>query len=56
MIVITAKKDGFRRGGIAHSKEATEYPDGKFTKKQLAALQAEPMLVVEVNETKQKDK
>lgn len=45
-IIITAKINGFRRCGIAHSDTATEYPDDHFTKEQLAALQAEPMLVV----------
>lgn len=50
MIRITAKQDGFRRGGMAHSATPTEYPDSKFTKKELENLQAEPMLVVEVIE------
>jgi hypothetical protein len=45
---ITAKKDGFRRCGVAHPAQSTEYPDDQFSKKQLAALQAEPMLVVEI--------
>ncbi|WP_321367592.1 HI1506-related protein [uncultured Desulfuromusa sp.] len=48
MIVITSKKDGFRRGGIVHSKEPTEYPDDRFSAKDLKALKAEPMLAVEV--------
>lgn len=48
MIRITAKQDGFRRGGIAHPKEATEYPDNAFSKEQLEALQAEPLLKVEI--------
>ncbi|HHR6222747.1 TPA: HI1506-related protein [Providencia alcalifaciens] len=47
-IIITAKVNGFRRCGIAHSDTATEYPDDHFTKEQLATLQAEPMLVVSV--------
>lgn len=50
MIRITAKQDGFRRGGMAHPATPTEYPDSKFTKKELENLQAEPMLVVEVLE------
>ena len=50
MIRITAKLDGFRRAGMAHTKEPAEYPDNKFTKEQLAALKAEPMLIVEVTE------
>ncbi len=48
MIRITSKKEGFRRCGVAHSQKPTEYPDGKFGKKELAALKAEPMLVVEI--------
>lgn len=46
MITITSKIDGFRRAGVAHPDEATEYPNDAFTKQQLAQLQAEPMLVV----------
>jgi hypothetical protein len=46
-IKIKSKKPGFRRCGIAHTVEAKEYPDGKFTPAELAALKAEPMLVVE---------
>ena len=47
MIIITAKKDGFRRCGIAHSAKRVEYPADAFSSEQLAELQAEPMLVVE---------
>jgi hypothetical protein len=47
MIRITAKQEGFRRAGMAHTKEPKEYPDNKFTREQLAALKAEPMLIVE---------
>ncbi|CDL80191.1 HI1506-related protein [Xenorhabdus cabanillasii] len=47
-ILITAKIDGFRRCGIAHSDKTTTYPDDRFTAVQLAELQADPMLVVSV--------
>lgn len=47
MIRISSKREGFRRCGIAHSKEPTEYPDDRFTPAELKALKAEPMLVVE---------
>lgn len=47
MLRITAKDDGFRRCGVAHPSTATEYPSDQFTKKELEALKAEPMLVVE---------
>ena len=46
MIRITAKKDGFRRAGMTHAG-TREYPDGAFTAEALAALKAEPMLVIE---------
>lgn len=47
MIRITSKVDGFRRGGLAHSRKATDYPDGYFSDAQLAQLEAEPNLVVQ---------
>lgn len=48
MIRITSKIDGFRRAGVAHPAAPTEYPDDEFSKEQLAALKAEPMLIVEL--------
>lgn len=48
MIRITSKKDGFRRAGIAHSKEPTEYQDDRFSKAELKQLKAEPNLTVEI--------
>lgn len=45
-IVITSKQDGFRRAGIAHPAKPTEHPDDRFDEEQLAALEAEPMLIV----------
>ena len=48
MIRITSIKDGFRRCGMAHPKEPTEYPDGRFSTKELKILDDEPMLFVEV--------
>jgi hypothetical protein len=48
MIRITSKQDGFRRCGVAHPKEATEYGDKAFTPEQLKLLQAEPMLTVTI--------
>jgi hypothetical protein len=47
IIRITSKRDGFRRGGIAHPFKATDYDVSVFSKKQLEALKSEPMLVVE---------
>ncbi len=47
MIRITAKRESFRRAGIAHPATPTDYANDFFTKQQLAQLKAEPMLVVE---------
>jgi hypothetical protein len=47
MIRITSKKDGFRRCGIAHPAKPQEYPNDKFSKKELAVLKADPMLIVD---------
>lgn len=47
MIKITAKRAGFRRGGMAHPASPTLHADDAFTPEQLQALEAEPMLVVE---------
>jgi hypothetical protein len=47
MIRIRSKQHLFRRCGIAHPKDPVEYPDDRFTKKELAVLKAEPMLVVQ---------
>lgn len=48
MIRITAKQEGFRRCGVNHPATTTEYPDSRFSAKELKILQAEPMLVVDV--------
>ncbi len=52
MIRITSKVEGFRRGGIRHSKTGVEYPDDRFSDAELQLLQAEPMLRIEVVEEK----
>ena len=54
-VQITAKKDGFRRAGVAHPAVMTEYADGTFTDEQLAQLKAEPMLTVKVIKATKKD-
>lgn len=49
MIVrITAKRDGFRRCGIAHPAQPVEHPAERFSAAELARLQGEPMLLVEL--------
>lgn len=45
-ITITAKRDGFRRCGVAHRDVPVTWPDGSFTDEQIAILRAEPSLVV----------
>ncbi len=47
MIRITSKKEGFRRCGIAHCEKPIDYPNDRFSAKQLKALKDEPMLVVQ---------
>ena len=46
-IKIRSKRAGFRRCGVAHPAEWTEYPDDRFSAEEMARLQAEPMLQVE---------
>lgn len=45
-ITITAKRDGFRRCGVAHRDVPVTWQDGSFTDEQIAILRAEPSLVV----------
>lgn len=45
-IVITSKRDGFRRCGIAHPGKPTFYPDDFFTDEQLEALEKDPQLIL----------
>ena len=45
-VIITAKRNGFRRFGIAHSNQPTPYADDHFTKEQLKALLLEPQLIL----------
>lgn len=45
-VVITSKRDGFRRCGIAHPGKPTPYPDDFFTEEQLEALGKEPQLIL----------
>jgi hypothetical protein len=50
LIRIRSKRHGFRRCGVAHSSDWVTHPDGRFDEDQIARLQAEPMLQVEVVE------
>ena len=46
MIVITSKREGFRRCGVAHAAGPIQWPDDRWTEAELDALMAEPMLTV----------
>lgn len=45
-IQITAKRDGFRRCGIAHSEITQTYADDHFSADDLNVLEKEPQLIV----------
>ena len=47
MIVITSKREGFRRCGVAHAAGPVAWPDDRWTEAELDALMAEPMLTVD---------
>lgn len=53
-LLITAKVDGFRRGGIRHSTTETLHSVSEFTPEQLAQIMAESgkELIVKVVEVK----
>lgn len=44
---IASKINGFRRCGKAHPAAAVDHPPGTFSEKEVEALKAEPMLVVQ---------
>ncbi|EKD5561197.1 hypothetical protein VY394_002467 [Escherichia coli] len=46
VIEITARREGFRRCGVAHSATTKAWPADAFTPEQLAVLKADPMLIV----------
>ncbi|MBM3070369.1 HI1506-related protein [Lelliottia sp. RWM.1] len=45
-IQITARRDGFRRLGIAHSANTVTWPDDQFSESQLQILENDPNLIV----------
>lgn len=51
-VIITCKKPGFRRCGIAHPAGPVEYPDSRFTPEELERLKKEPKLIVQVTDGK----
>lgn len=53
MVRIKSKRQGFRRCGIAHPSSWVEYPDSRWSRSELARLQADPMLIVEIVEDSQ---
>ena len=45
---ISAKtKEGFRRCGVHHPAQTTDYPEGAFTSDQIKVLKGEPNLIVQ---------
>ena len=46
VIRIVAKKDGFRRCGVAHRDTPTDYEIGHWSEEQLEILRSEPDLLV----------
>lgn len=48
LVRVTSKRDGFRRGGIAHSSKPVDCRLGELSPEQLEAILAEPLLTVEV--------
>ncbi len=47
-IRIVARRDGFRRCGVAHSAAPAFHPCDRFTADELERLRADPMLIVDV--------
>lgn len=45
-IQITARRDGFRRLGIAHSASTVTYPDDRFSEAEMIILESDPNLIV----------
>lgn len=43
---IRAHRDGYRRGGMAHSTTARVHPASAFTQAQLEQLQADPRIMI----------
>ena len=48
---IVARRDGFRRMGIAHSAAPVDHPAGTFSADEIRALEAEPELIITVDPT-----
>ncbi|MEA5090817.1 HI1506-related protein [Solidesulfovibrio sp.] len=47
IVRITSTVDGFRRAGLEHPARAVDHPADSITAEQLAALKAEPKLIVQ---------
>ena len=43
---ISSSVDGFRRAGVSHPKGPIDHPAGAFTREQVEAFMAEPVLKV----------
>lgn len=54
IIKVRSKSPSFRRAGLSFTKEAVDLNTEDLSKKQLAALKAEPMLIIEEAEPERK--
>lgn len=54
-IRIKARRDGFRRAGVAHRAEGTDHDTGDFTEEEWERLRGEPMLTVTAVEVEDPD-
>ena len=47
-IRITARRDGFRRAGLVHSRQPADHPIGSLTQTQIDQIEADPALELEI--------
>lgn len=45
-VFVKSHTDGFRRCGVAHTREGREFPDGFFSEEQLMQLEADPEITM----------
>jgi len=45
-VFIKSSIDGFRRCGVAHTREGKEFPDGFFTKEQIRSMDDDPDIMI----------
>lgn len=45
-VFVKSRTDGFRRCGVAHTREGREFPDGFFSEEQLMQLNEDPEITM----------